>query len=105
MAKVEKRTYRDRREYLIAAVIKRRKKIRELAVAEKGGQCCLCGYKGCKEALEFHHLSGKKDFGISSNGCTRSWERVKSELAKCALICANCHREVHAGIRIIGNVL
>jgi predicted HNH restriction endonuclease len=26
-----------------------------------------------------------------------SWEKVKAEIEKCALLCANCHREFHAG--------
>ena len=49
------------------------------------------------EALEFHHLdSSQKDFSISEKGYTRSWLKVREELDKCALVCANCHRELHA---------
>ena len=52
------------------------------------------------EALEFHHLtSTKKDFGISSKGYTRSWEKIRAELDKCVLLCANCHREVHSSLQ------
>jgi len=52
------------------------------------------------EALEFHHLDSEvKDFGISSQGHTRSWDKVRRELGKCWLLCANCHREVHAGLQ------
>ena len=92
----EKRTYKDRREYLIKAVYARRKKVREMAVAYKGGKCENCGYDHCMDALEFHHLNPlQKDFNISSKGYTRSWDRVKAELDKCILLCANCHREVH----------
>jgi len=59
----------------------------------------LCGYNRCKDALQFHHLnSEKKDFGVSQAGLTRSWERVKKEIEKCVLVCANCHREIHSGI-------
>ncbi|HDQ26619.1 MAG TPA: HNH endonuclease [bacterium] len=96
---LEKRTYRDRREYLLVAVTKRRKKIRKMALEYKGGKCSFCGYKKCEEALEFHHLDAKhKDFGISCKGYTRSWESVKEELDKCVLVCANCHREIHTKV-------
>ena len=96
MKRVEKRKYEDRREYLLKAVKIRRKKIREMAIEYLGSKCSLCGYKKCLEALEFHHKdSSEKDFGISNKGYTRSWEKVKAELDKCTLLCANCHRELH----------
>lgn len=91
----DKRKYKDRREYLIEAVKRRRKKLKEMAVKYKGGSCQICGYKRCIDALEFHHLKGK-DFGLSRRGLTRSWEKIKKEIDKCVLLCANCHREVHA---------
>jgi hypothetical protein len=72
-----------------------------MAIAHKGGRCELCGYSRCIEALEFHHLNhADKDFGISDKGYTRSWDRVKRELDKCLLLCANCHREVHSGLQL-----
>lgn len=95
----DKRSYRDRAEYLKQAVQKRRKKIREMAVKYKGGECELCGYCRCINVLEFHHKDpDKKDFGISASGHSRAWLRVKTELDKCVILCANCHREIHAGI-------
>lgn len=95
--KREKRKYSDRREYLIRAVCKRRKELGLKAIAYKGSKCQICGYSRCLDALEFHHLDGsKKEFGISFKGITRSWERIKKELDKCILVCANCHREFHA---------
>lgn len=95
----EVRTYADRAEYLIQAVKKRRRKIREMAVEYKGGKCVICGYNKYIGALDFHHVGDEgKDFGISAKGYTRSWERVREELDKCILVCANCHRELHANI-------
>ena len=100
----EKRTYKDRRSYLIAAVQKRRKKVRRMAIELAGGRCQICGYQRCIEALEFHHLGDKgKDFSISDKGHSRSWSRVKKEIARCALLCANCHREVHIGLHNVKN--
>ncbi len=62
----------------------------------KGKSCEICGYDKCEEALVFHHKeSGAKDFAVSGQGCTRSWDRIKRELDKCILICANCRAEIH----------
>jgi hypothetical protein len=65
-----------------------------------GGACGGCGLTGPNELFEFHHLTPmEKEFGLSQDGDTRSWRRVVAELAKCVMLCANCHREVHAGLR------
>jgi hypothetical protein len=104
MAKRETRTYQDRREYLIQAVSNRRRKLRELAIQYKGSCCALCGYNRCAEALEFHHLDpAKKDFTISDRGYSQSWEKIKNELDKCVMLCANCHREVHANKLVLAS--
>ena len=68
------------------------------AVQSKGGKCQCCGYDKYHGALEFHHLDPKeKDFDWRK---TRQMSKTKlqDELDKCVLLCANCHREVHAGI-------
>ncbi|MEK7540887.1 MAG: HNH endonuclease signature motif containing protein [Patescibacteria group bacterium] len=93
----DKRKYADRREELIKAVAKRRRKIKLLSVQYKGGKCQICGYDKYVGALDLHHI-GQKSFGIGDKGYTRSWEITKQELDKCILVCANCHREIEAGI-------
>lgn len=86
----------------VVAVSERRRKLKRMAVAYKGGKCQNCGYDKSIAALQFHHLDPKeKDFAISSNGMTRGWNKVKPELDKCALLCANCHSEVHEGITVV----
>ena len=93
------RTYADRREYMREAVKRRRKRLREMAREYSGNKCMICGYNRCPGALDFHHRDPKKkEFGLSDRCLTRSWEKTKKEIEKCVLICANCHREVHAGI-------
>jgi len=105
MGMKDKRRYADRARYLIKAVIRRRRRVREMAIAYRGGKCEICGYKKCSEAMEFHHRVGVKDFGISAKGYTRSWQSVKSELDKCILLCANCHREVHVRNKNHGKII
>lgn len=98
----KRRRYQDRRAYMIAAVRKRRKKVRQMALAYKGNRCSRCGYDRCKEALEFHHLDASgKDFGISARGYTRSWAKVRAEIEKCVLVCANCHRELRVHTQLL----
>ena len=63
-----------------------------------GGKCCLCGYNKCNGALEFHHINPQeKEFGICT-GVIRALEIELEEIKKCVLVCANCHREIHAGM-------
>jgi len=60
--------------------------------------CCkLCGYDKCISSLDFHHLDPtKKDFNISRCKNLYLNDSIKLELDKCDVICANCHRELHA---------
>jgi len=96
---MEKRTYKDRAQYNIQAVAKRRRKLKAMAIEYKGGKCMICGYRKYVGALDFHHLDEKnKSFDLSTKGLTRSWEKTKAETDKCILVCANCHREIHAGL-------
>ncbi|MEQ1561610.1 MAG: hypothetical protein ABL899_02740, partial [Nitrospira sp.] len=92
--RIEKRTYADRAVYMRQAVKNRRKKLREMARESKGNKCIICGYDKCQRALSFHHVDPKKkEFDLSSKGLTRSWEKIKKEIEKCILVCANCHMD------------
>lgn len=73
-------------------------KKKERCIEYKGGKCQICNYNRYRGALVFHHLdSNEKDFNIGQQ-YSRSWEVLTKELDKCALLCQNCHQEVHAGI-------
>ena len=62
-----------------------------------GGSCDSCGYCKNYSALAFHHKNPKnKKFNIDSRQCSnRSLEVLLIEVAKCSLLCMNCHMELH----------
>jgi transposase len=83
-------------------VVARRRKVKALLVEEAGGRCVLCGYDRYTGALQFHHLDpALKSFGLGVRGVARSLERCREEARKCALLCANCHAEVEAGVAAV----
>jgi transposase len=86
------------------AVVRRRRKVKQLLVEEAGGRCRLCGYDLCLAALEFHHLDPQaKEFAVSRRGA-HSIERLREEVRKCILLCSNCHAEVESGFGSVSGV-
>jgi 5-methylcytosine-specific restriction endonuclease McrA len=86
------------------AVVRQRRRTKRRAVALLGGRCAGCMAVVPDPLFEFHHLSARtKEFAISHDGIARSWAKTEAELAKCVLLCANCHRETHAGLRTFGD--
>lgn len=80
-------------------VVARRRRLKEILVADAGGRCLVCGYDRCIGALEFHHLDPEqKRFGLGMRGLTRSLNVLRQEAQKCVLLCSNCHVEVEAGV-------
>ena len=85
-----------RKKYLNFQTSEQRRKVKLQCIEFKGGKCEKCGYDSCPASMVFHHIDpNKKDFGISSNGVSRSFEKCKIEIEKCMLLCANCHAELH----------
>lgn len=82
-------------------VISWRQRTKIKLVEYKGGKCEKCGYSRCIASLGFHHRNPEmKDFRIS--GSCRSFERLKIEVDKCDLLCANCHNELHWELKFGG---
>ncbi len=80
----------------------RRRKVKQILISEAGGQCVLCGYERCVAALHFHHLDpATKSFHLSMQGVSRSLRAARAEMAKCVLLCANCHAEVEHGAAVL----
>ena len=73
----------------------RRRQVKRQAVEYLGGACKHCGLATDRmEVYDFHHVDPEqKDFIISQG--VKCFEKIKTELDKCILLCANCHRLVH----------
>lgn len=63
---------------------------------KKNHPCCICG-ESTPECLDFHHLHGKTG-EIARLRRGGSLDKVRNEIKKCIVLCANCHRKIHAGI-------
>lgn len=79
---------------------KSRNERRKKLVSKFGNKCQICGYDRYIGALEFHHLEPEKKDPSFSEGFDsgRSLKILIKEAKKCILVCANCHREEHAGV-------
>lgn len=83
----------------IKQVLKRRDKSKEEAILSKGGKCEICGFKYNGEnaaCFDFHHINPKEKQYNPSTALRLSKEERDEELSKCLLVCANCHRLIHA---------
>lgn len=78
------------------SVSKRRWKVKYDLVTAKGGKCSRCGWDKHPAALQFHHTDpSSKEFNLSANTLLREKGNYEGELAKCILLCANCHAIEH----------
>jgi hypothetical protein len=74
--------------------IERRQSVRAVVAARKMALgCSKCGYKDHPAALDWHHTDDTKE-GIV--GRADSIAQAEREMAKCVVLCANCHRVHHA---------
>lgn len=80
------------------AVKRWRERTKQRIIEAFGGECGICGYNKCDDALELHHLDMSQkehSFGkLRSN--IRGWDVIVEEARKCVLLCSICHREVHS---------
>jgi len=74
------------------------KRLRKLkAIEYLGSKCSSCKHEFHPAVYEFHHTDPATKDRDPSKMLQLSWERLSTELDKCQLLCANCHRLVHHG--------
>lgn len=83
---------RNKKNYLNK--VKRNKKI--VTEYKLTHPCTICGESRIP-CLDFHHVNGTKETGIGEAIIRHiSIKRLKAEMEKCIVVCANCHRIIHS---------
>ena len=74
-----------------------RKLTKQRLLAAFGGYCAICKVRDDPCVYDLHHRNpDEKDFSLGHK--IRAWPALAAEAAKCGLLCACCHRKVHAGL-------
>src|ERR1035437_6894448 len=68
------------------------KRIERLNQIKMSRGCYDCGFDEFPEALEFDHQPGAGKLFDIGQGKRRTWALIETEIAKCDVVCANCHR-------------
>jgi hypothetical protein len=84
----QRQHYLKNKEKIAARYWETREKLNQLKLATG---CARCGFNAHPAALDYNHIDpATKSFSVTN--VDRGWERVQEEIAKCELLCANCHR-------------
>jgi hypothetical protein len=94
-AEYHREHYLSNRERYIAQAAEQKTKLRlertrKLLEYFKSHPCVDCG-ESDPVVLEFDHLRDKS-FAVAAKLVNYRWERILEEIAKCEVVCANCHR-------------
>lgn len=84
--KVEKRC--------VETVVPNWRALSEVLSGIKSVPCMDCGQTFDPACMDFDHARGKKSFTISNavERAGRRWQEFLDEIAKCDVVCSNCHR-------------
>jgi hypothetical protein len=76
-----------------------REQSREIVAETKQAGCGICHGRE-PTCLVFHHLDPRQKELEISRAVANLWneEKLRAELAKCMVLCGNCHLKVHAGV-------
>lgn len=89
----QRRYQRDYSKTLNGKQISKRavEKKKTLLLSAKDKPCTDCHHKFPPCVMDFDHVRGKKKFGVG-HLYSHSYKDIRKEIAKCDVVCANCHR-------------
>ena len=75
-----------------------RQKIKQEFANAFGNKCCICKKQYPLVCYDFHHIE-PDDKKISISQAWQYPELLLEEIQKCVMVCSNCHREIHFGLK------
>ena len=92
-----KQWYTENKEYSLEQQREKKRQRKLWAISYLGGCCSKCKQEYHPAVYEFHHTKPEEKDRDPSKMMLLSQEKLKAELDKCILLCANCHRIEHHG--------
>lgn len=87
-----RRHYYANKQLYIDKAYRKREAIRKWVMKLKEATPCTdCGLQYPYYVMDFDHLEDKRII-VSKVVNSGSWKRAKEEIAKCEIVCSNCHR-------------
>jgi hypothetical protein len=82
---------------------RRRAQNRAIMRTAKAQPCADCGKRYPYYVMDFDHRRGQKTTEVAKLVSNATPQRLRAEIAKCDVVCANCHRErTHGGGKRVG---
>ncbi len=88
----ERKWYRENRQRVFEKKNRKKARLRDLVRAAKERPCVDCGNRFPYYVMDFDHVDGAKVMIVSKLANMGGTERLLKEIAKCEVVCANCHR-------------
>ncbi len=98
LRRLRREWYERNREHAIKKVKERRRALKEWLEEYRKGLVCECCGEDHPACIDFHHRDPhEKEASISQIAKKKGWsiERMEKEIAKCDILCSNCHRKLH----------
>lgn len=74
-------------------------KRKEMYLAAKDKPCAICKQSYPPVVMDLHHKDPTvKDNHVSDMVRSSSYQKLQEEIDKCVVLCANCHRLLHADL-------
>jgi hypothetical protein len=82
----------EEKKRIIRNVKKKRVKMRLEIQKAKSVPCADCQVSYPYYVMDFDHVRGTKKFDVGTATSTKTMKALSEEIAKCEVVCANCHR-------------